>query len=64
MCALTPVLTARTISSRCSTERKTASARCWYGSAVRPNQASLVMFTNAFGPSLATRRANDGRMSS
>lgn len=59
-----PVLAARSRYARFSTARKAAITKCCAGAALRPNQASLVMFTRKSAPLRKKSRTSFGKIAS
>ena len=55
-----PVFAARTKGRPCATARNRASARCWCGPALRPNQPSFVRLTSMSGRGLVRALALPG----
>ena len=47
-----------------SIARNVAAARCCAGAALRPNQASFVMFTSTSAPARTKSRTSDGKIAS
>ena len=59
-----PVFAARTTDLPVSTARTPAMAKCWWGAAECPNQASLVVLTRIFAPLAARKRVMPGKTDS
>ncbi len=59
-----PVFAARMRYIRFSMALNTAMAKCCFGAALRPNQASFVIFTSSVAPSWTNCRTSPGKMAS